>query len=544
MKKLFQDTIQVLSKSERRQFILLTIADLALSAMDIAFLAALLYLVKFYTNVSQVSQFNHPLWLIAGFFLLFALKNFCGYHIARLQYHFRAQTASRLSRDNMLQYLHGSYRDYIDIDSSIQVRRISQQPIEFCHYIIGGIQQVFSQAMLVMIAVVAIVIYNPLLFVLLLALLTPPVILTGLFMKRKLKTLRQDAKPISERTLQYLQEGLNGYVEGNIYNSNQFFTKRYYHFQGKINRFLSSQQSIQHLPQRLIEVFAVLGLMILVFVHSWTKGTAAIPLLTIGAFVAAAYKIIPGIVKIMNSIGQMRTYEFTLKDLVKKESIIATSSEKKNALQSIECRDISFGYNGKTILNNFSLQLNPGELIGFADASGTGKSTVINLITGLLQPRSGELYINGIALNEKDRSDYWKQVAYVKQRNFFIHDTIEKNIVLSDSVDREKIESAIREAGLDSLLTHLPKGLETIITENGKNLSGGQRQLIMLARALYKDASLIILDEPFSELDQDKEEQLMLKLRRLAGSGRIVVLVTHRRQTLKHCTKIVSLHAN
>ncbi len=143
------------------------------------------------------------------------------------------------------------------------------------------------------------------------------------------------------------------------------------------------------------------------------------------------------------------------------------------------------------------------------------------------------------------RRQYWKKIAYVKQQPFLIHDTVITNITLATTnIDTERLQAAIRASGLHELLVQYPEGLEKIITENGKNISGGQRQRMVIARALYKNADLVILDEPFNELDQAAENKLLEHFKQLAQSGKMVILVTHNKKSLSFCNTIISLDDN
>ncbi|WP_162996329.1 ATP-binding cassette domain-containing protein [Mucilaginibacter celer] len=551
MKQIIKSISLVLNHQEKSKLIRLIVADVVIALLDVAFLGALLLIVNFYTQNAAVHAIgflpaaladNHSLWLIGFFLLLFALKNGIGFFVQNSQHHFFYDVASRLSERNIRNYLDAPYSEYIHIDSSVQIRRISQQPIEFSHYILTNFQQIISQGVQIVFTIGAITLYHPTLFILLFVLLLPPVAALGWFIKTRLKAIRGEIKTVSEKTLQHLNESLSGYVESNIYNKNEFFSSRFFNYQRQLNQNIASQQTWQNLPSRLMEVFAVLGFFILVAVNKLTGDAPAVSILTIGIFVAAAYKIIPGIVKILNSSGQMKTYEFILNDLV-----VANDAKPETAVladepvKSVKFEKVSFAYPEKPVLNGLYLEIAPGDIVGISGDSGRGKTTIINLLMGFLEPTEGSIYINDIITTAVARKRYRARMSLVKQQPFFIYDSILKNITLDDAaVDEQKFAEVLEFCGLNKLIAGYPEGINKIITENGKNISGGQRQRLMLARALYHDHDLLILDEPFSEMDADTENELLGKLQTLARQGKMIILITHNKASLAICNKIVS----
>jgi ABC-type multidrug transport system fused ATPase/permease subunit len=398
---------------------------------------------------------------------------------------------------------------------------------------------------LILLAIVPILFFNALLFALLFALLLPPVLITAYITKKRLEKLRLAAKKNKERSIQYLQEALSGYIESNIYHRNHFFVGRYQYFQEKFTKLICEHQVMQHLPSRLIEVFAVFGLFLLIVFSSFFSGTGSVQVLLIGGFMAAAYKVIPGIVKILNSRDQVRTFSYTVNDMLKEQQQIA-SRVAPNGLpvSSVEFYNVSFSYQTETVLNNFTMNLKRGDFAGLTGLSGKGKTTVINLLLGFLQPGAGGIAINGDMTTGEERQGFWSRISYIRQQSFFIHDTIRNNITLEENYEKEKLAKVTRITGIDTLTAEHPDGIDTILSENGKNISGGQRQRIIIARALYKDADLVILDEPFNELDRVSEDRLLDHFRELAATGKIVLLITHNQESLSFCNKLISLDEN
>ena len=355
LNKIFRNTLSILNKKEKFKLRNLTAADILISVLDILFLIGLLYVIRFYTEPMtpghggkfSLEKINiHPLLFISLFLLAFASKNLLGFFISKQQFDFVYQVASRISKNMLQLYLESPYTEYIRVDSSIINRRISQQPVEFSHYVLNGFQQIFTQMVLILITITAITFYNPLLFPLLLLIMAPPVLFIGFILKKKLNTSRLHGKQASERSMQHLQEAVTGFIESNTQGKNAFFIDRYNHFQSGLNKYLSERIALQNMPSRMIEVFAVLGLFLLIVLNYFFSSSHSVPLVTVGALMIAAYKIIPGIVRIINMVSQIKTYSYTTEGLqvAASDNPEPDSAEK---LDSLEFINVSFSYGDK-----------------------------------------------------------------------------------------------------------------------------------------------------------------------------------------------------
>jgi ABC-type bacteriocin/lantibiotic exporter with double-glycine peptidase domain len=549
LRKLIANIWVILTAIEKRKLMILGSSIVVINMIDIVSLALLVVIVNYYTIASAKLPDFIPGWLhnkssvnlIGLFLLVFAVKSIIGYFVSSFQFKFIYSVASRLSAENLLRYLEGSFIDYVNIDSAVQIRQISQQPVEFGHYVLSGLLQMFTECVLIILTVVAILLYDAGLFLLLLVSLLPAVILISFLARRRLRHIRVHLKTIGEKAIQYLKEALLGYVESNIYNKKSFFMQRYADYQQKLNNFLSDIQVIQGLPTRSVEVFAVLGLFILLAINQRVN-TGLVSIVTIGAFIAAAYKIIPGIVKVVNLNNQVRTYLFTVSNLGYRRSK-SRSSPSSKAIDSIEFHSVGFLYEGKEVLKNLDLQIQKGEMVGISSPSGRGKTTLINLMLGFLEPAQGEILFNNEETSHEERKQFWKEISYVKQQPFLIYNTILNNITLDEvEPDKQLVKFAVDASGLDDLIKKNELGIHAIISENGKNISGGQRQRIALARAFYKNASLIILDEPFNEMDEASETKILHHLKNLCAEGKTIILITHNKRSLSFCTKIFPLN--
>ncbi len=551
MKSLIANTRKVLDKAENRRFNLLLVAGIAISIADIAFLALLLWIIRFYMQPGQsaVPAFfpawmsdPHSVGMIGIFFILFALKNGIAWRVSRAQFDFTSRVAVRISAQNLSRFQRSDFGQFVETDSSALIRRIALQPFEFAQHVLSGLQQIITQWVLVSLAVIAILLFNAKLFLLLLLILLPPVALVFGYIKKRTGITKKNIRDSNEESYRYLLDALKGYVESNLNQRNSFFLERFVRQRRRFSGYLFESLLLQSLPGRIIELFAVLGLFILVLIAQWKGGGDSHTLITIGAFMAAAYKIIPGIVKLVNLYGQARAFSFSTEELMPPLTAEEPAGPGYIPIRSLAFNKVHFRYPQQTVLHQLSFSVRSGEMVGISGVSGKGKTTILNLLLGFLSPDSGEILVNDQSADSAGLQRYWPAIAYVRQQNFFIYDTILRNITLEEKEhDPGRLAFATRVTGLDNMAALFPEGLEKVITENGKNISGGQQQRIAMARAFYKNADLCLLDEPFNELDEASTFAILEELEQMTATGKMIILVTHDQRILSRCTKTVTL---
>jgi len=551
LKEKLKYIFRILTPSERRQFWILIALNALISIVDIAALVFLLLVISFYINNSVKGLDFLPAWaldqnsimLITFFLILFGLKNLLGISISNRQYSFISRVAVRISKNKLENYQRGQFGNYINIDSSELIRKIAFQPFEFCEHILLNIQQVIIQSFLIVLTIGAILLYNVKLFLLLFIILLPPVVLVFFFIKKRVAAAKKNIHASNESSFRFLLDAMKGYVEGNIYQRNDFFLQRFITSRQVFGKHLFDSHAVQAMPTRIIETFAVIGLFFLIAIAKWSGINNNAALITIGAFMAAAYKIIPGIVKIINGSGQIKAYEFSIDDSA---TIIKDLKEgqvlKYDPIDSLNLEKIDFKYGDHVVLKDFSLHIKKGDFFGISGMSGRGKTTILNLILGFLTPAGGKILVNDILVSPPELEKYWPGISYIRQQSFLIHDSILRNITFQENnYDEERLKQVLEISGLNDLIDNTSEGLNKMIAENGKNISGGQQQRINIARALYKDAELILLDEPFNELDEASALSLVKYFNQLASSGKIVIMITHDSKNLSYCNKIISL---
>lgn len=547
MNNIYKNIIRILTRGEKKQVKVFIVLNTFISLLDIFCIIYLLFVLKFYTesnasflNNSRMFADKNSVIPAICLLLLFSAKNMMGHWVYQSQVKFITRIAQRLSTENLTKYLNGDYSNFANEDSAVFVSRIIHQPTEFAQYVLLNFQLIITECVMVSLSVITLLVYNAQLFLIAVIALLPPLLLLVFLTKRRLKNIKKNIKTIVERSLQYLREALSGFVESNIFDKNPSFINRHTAVQAELGKKISSMQITQDLPARFFEVFAILGLFILIVAIklSGTMGSAYIVLL--GTFMATAYKIIPGISKIINLNNQLRTYQHTIAETgVYPELSVNTINDK---ITSITFQNVGFSYNGNKILHRLNATIHTGSLSGISGDSGKGKTTILNLTAGFLQPEQGEILFNS---ESRKYLPFLSQISYAKQDPFILHASVLDNIVLFDEqYDPVKLNEVLEVTGLTTFLSNFPEGIGKIIMEGGKNISGGQRQRIALARALYKNATILLLDEPFSELDEASEIAIMQYLRTLAESGKIILLISHNPKSLDFCHAVINLNAH
>jgi ATP-binding cassette subfamily B protein len=370
------------------------------------------------------------------------------------------------------------------------------------------------------------------------------------------KYVARDSRRIShhnDQVIKVLQEGLGGIRDVLIDGTQEAYTRIYREIDHSLRKSQANITIISTAPRFLVESFGIALIAVIAYGLAQGEGGAgisnAIPIL--GALAIGAQRLLPVLQQLYNSITAVRGGQSSLQDVLNllDQSLPSYVCRSLNGPMpfhhSIVLHDVSFRHSEHLpwSLLHVDLKIAKGDRIGFIGSTGSGKSTLLDVIMGLLSPTSGKLIVDGITITSDNSRAWQAHIAHVPQNIFLADATIAENIAFGipmDLIDYDRVKSAAYQAQLSSTIESWECKYATVVGERGIRLSGGQRQRIGIARALYKQADVIVLDEATSALDNDTEHAVMNAIDKL-GSGITVLIVAHRLTTLKSCKSIIQL---
>lgn len=353
--------------------------------------------------------------------------------------------------------------------------------------------------------------------------------------------------------LQAVQQGLGGVKESRLLGSEDYFVREYTRRSNPFARSLVLHRMLGLAPRYVLETTGILAL-VLITVAMYARGADEKQILPVlGALAVAAVRILPSTSHIIGSISLIRFVKPSVDALWKalapwpgdgKLGTKGRSIEPLPFKTELRLKDVHYTYPSaaRPSLSKVNLTIKCGESIAFVGGSGAGKTTIVDVLIGLLTPEKGSIEVDGEPLREGATIERWQRaIGYIPQVVFLSDDTIRRNIAfgIDDAdVDEERLKKAVAAARLDDLVSTLPEGLETFVGERGVRLSGGQRQRIGIARALYLDPKVLVLDEATSSLDGVTEREIVDAIERLRTT-RTMIIVAHRLSTVRSCDRLV-----
>ena len=373
----------------------------------------------------------------------------------------------------------------------------------------------------------------------------------GLFLfitQRKVKQYGIEAQRYRSDMMKSARQGFGGIKDARVLNREAHLVELFRRMALRSSRLQLMKKVISEIPRPMVETIAVTGIMAIALIMH-LQGRPIVDIVPIIAlFGVATVRLMPAIEQSTRKLTDLRynlaavnpVYDdlSSLKDYQKEFRTDREKKEKTFLTESIRINDLHYHYpnSSEQALSGVSLSIKRGSAIAFVGPSGAGKTTIVDVLLGLLKPQQGEILIDG--KNIFDSISAWQRnIGYIPQFIYLADDTMRRNIAFAlpdDQIDDQKIQRAVEQAQLSELVERLPEGVDTMIGERGARLSGGQRQRIGIARALYHDPQVLVMDEATSALDNITEQHIISAIDALKGQ-RTIVMIAHRLTTVMNC---------
>lgn len=479
----------------------------------------------------------------------FVVKNI--YLIMEKSYVFKFSydTQKRLSTKLLVTYMKAPYTFHLNKNMAT-LQRSLQEDTNYFMQVILYFFELITEIVTCMVLGTFLLIVSKTITISVLVLL---VLCVGFFLmliKKYTRKLGQDNQVYRGKIFQWMNQALGGIKEIKILGREQYFSEEYDKYYAKYARGLRMNRLIAALPKYIVEAVCMTGLLLgIIFKMFFGEADIIYYIPQFAVFAVAALRLMPSVGKIneytTNMLYAMPSVDLVYHDLTEiasyEEKRDAEAREVWNLKEGIRVEGVTYTYPDveEPVIQNADFVVPKGKTVAFIGASGAGKTTMVDIILGLLEPQSGRVMADELSVHEKPKT-FHTQVGYIPQVIYLSDDTIRNNIafgIKASEIDEKAVETAIQKAQLKEFITSLPNGLDTIVGDRGVRLSGGQRQRIGIARALYHDPEILVLDEATSALDNDTEAAVMEAIEKLHGE-KTMMIIAHRLTTIQNADMI------
>ena len=579
MRKIYKKVMRLLDARQKRQMVGIVFMMLIggiLESFGIALIAPIMEVLTepelinkrktfsfFYYSVFNFNEDLSDSAKLVSFFMIvmifvFVVKNIFLFFMNKVQLKFVYTNQFATSRRMMINFMQRPYEYYLNADTSVIQRSITSD-VNNMYGLILSTLQLISEIIVFVCIVIMLLCKDAVMTICIATVLTAVLLAIKYVIKPIMVKAGEENQDYYSGLYKWIDESVTGIKEIKIANKENYFINGYADCGAGYVNAVQKYNLYNSTPRLLIETIAIVGMLgYMLFAMSQGTGNEVL----FGKFTVlalAAARLLPSANRINNyltSIAYFEPFLMNVSDNLQQEindsSISYNSDDYKKKLEveklpvneTILLKDITYKYpnSDKYVLEHADMEVPVGKSVGIVGTSGAGKTTIVDVMLGLLQTESGHIYADGIDVMS-NYPGWLKNIGYIPQTIFMLDSTIRKNVAFGyadEDIDDEKVWQALKEASLDEYVRSLPEGLDTGIGERGIRLSGGQRQRIGIARALFEDPEVLVLDEATSALDNETEAAIMDSINKLHGR-KTLVIIAHRLQTIEKCDMVYNI---
>lgn len=483
---------------------------------------------------------------VCAVFFFILLKTVANGWIAKRKAIYAYRIGSEMALRAVGRYLRLPYVKFAQTELSQEVNLISNIPLIFANNIIIPAGTLLAEVLIFILLLGGVAIYNVKVFGFLSMILIPAFLIYRL-RRIKLKQIGERLRSLYPTLLKFTLVIVEGLPDILSFRKEAHYKKEFEKVGRELTGAFSTDHAIHSGTPRVTEALAAGCVCAMIVYALMNQSDPQKTLMLLSVYAAASFRIIPSVNRIIGAVQHMKVHEYSVREFSKimnekRAEPAPHTNEKFHFRDKIVLRDVSFGYPGRdNVLNKIDLTIRKGEKIALTGKSGVGKSTLLLLLLGFLDEQHGEIQIDGQTWPGASRRSI---LGYVSQHPYIMDGSVEENIafgVYPQDIDRARITRLIKEMDLEDWVSSLPEGVHTRIGEKGARISGGQRQRLAIARVLYHDADVLLLDEVTNQLDPGTEKEVSTTLLRLSDQSKTLVMITHHPELLKQFEMVYEL---
>ncbi len=573
MKKILRKLDVILNKKQKKRMKLLVVMMVIAALLETVSISLVLPIATVLTNTESVNEAGivgtlyralgcrnvqqFAMLMLVGLLLAFIAKNAFLFIQTKMQLAFVYNNQFETSRKMMINFMKRPYEYYLNAETAVIQRNITSD-VNNMYAMVLSILQLMSEFVVFFFLGTFLIIQDPVMCITIGGLLIAVLFIIKVVLKPIMIRAGKENQDYYSGLFKWINQAVTGIKEIKIANKESYFISEYAKCGNGYVQAVKRYSLYNTAPKLLIETICIAGFVVYMLIAFAVGKDMNSIVVSISAFAVAAIKLLPSANRINNQLTNIAYFEpffygasDNLQADISDKTIVYDADaytgketvEKLPIHNNILLKDISYKYPNteKYIFDHMDMEIPIGQAVGIVGTSGSGKTTVVDIMLGLLEMESGTITADGTDVNTKENYPRWLgNVGYIPQTIFMLDSDIRHNVafgVPDTLIDDEKVWAALKEAQLDAFVKDLPRGLDTEIGERGIRLSGGQRQRIGIARALFNDPKVLILDEATSALDNGTEAAIMESINSLHGR-KTLVIIAHRLQTIEKCDMV------